>query len=222
VEMRSPRPAPLAAGFTLVELLVVIAVIGILAGMLFATIPGITRKRTLATATAELNEVSTAIEAYKAKYGFYPPDNPGYVAINPLYYELSGTVSANGGYQPIDGSATVTTAAMSVLGVNGFANSSTSINGDEDHSAPINFLKGLRNDRIGTTNRAGVNVKLLVCSITWDGPTCVINPGSICPFQYNSSHATNNLSSYDLWVDLFIGGKTNRISNWSKQPQIVH
>jgi hypothetical protein len=41
------------------------------------------------------------------------------------------------------------------------------------------------------------------------------------PFSYNSVNPTHNPNSYDLWVDLVIGGKTNRISNWSKQYQII-
>ena len=40
------------------------------------------------------------------------------------------------------------------------------------------------------------------------------------PWRYNSSSPTNNPGSYDLWVQLSIGGKTNLICNWSKQVQI--
>jgi len=40
------------------------------------------------------------------------------------------------------------------------------------------------------------------------------------PWRYNSANPTNNPGSYDLWIQLKIGGKTNLISNWSKQAQI--
>jgi hypothetical protein len=40
------------------------------------------------------------------------------------------------------------------------------------------------------------------------------------PFRYVYP-GTNNPSSYDLWIDLSISGKTNRISNWTRQPQIL-
>jgi hypothetical protein len=34
-----------------------------------------------------------------------------------------------------------------------------------------------------------------------------------------STNPTNNPGSFDLWIDVLYGGKTNRISNWSKDPQ---
>ena len=43
----------------------------------------------------------------------------------------------------------------------------------------------------------------------------------INPWRYNSSNPTNNVNSYDLWVDIIMKGKTNRYSNWSTKPQIV-
>ncbi len=67
-------------------------------------------------------------------------------------------------------------------------------------------------------------LKLLACSIP--GPYNVVTPASIVPananpFRYNSSNPTNNPNSYDLWVDIVISGKTNRINNWSSEPIIV-
>lgn len=66
---REPR-----TGFTLVELLVVIAIIGILMAVL---IPAVTRSITTAKETAirlEIDLISQALEAYKLRYGDYPPD----------------------------------------------------------------------------------------------------------------------------------------------------
>jgi hypothetical protein len=40
------------------------------------------------------------------------------------------------------------------------------------------------------------------------------------PWRYNSSNPTNNPNGYDLWIDLSISGKTNRISNWNRTVQI--
>jgi hypothetical protein len=40
------------------------------------------------------------------------------------------------------------------------------------------------------------------------------------PWRYNSSNPTNNPGSYDLWIQLVIGGKSNLICNWSKQVLI--
>src|SRR5215469_12172471 len=89
-------------GFTLIELLVVIAVIAILAALIFPVVGAIKRIRVQTRARSELTQVESAIADYKAKLGFYPPDNgnnkvpatfnPG---SNQLYYELIGTVLTN-------------------------------------------------------------------------------------------------------------------------------
>ena len=70
----APSGAALCAGFTLVEMLVVITIIGILAGL-------ITARRLAARSTprtpsivVELSQLDTACKAYKEKFGEYPPD----------------------------------------------------------------------------------------------------------------------------------------------------
>src|SRR5687768_12996877 len=92
-------------GFSLIEMLVVIAVIGILAAILLGALPAISDKKIRSSVRAELQRLTTAIEDYKAKHGFYPPDNPDTanaaraVAQPPLFYELVGTrveVNADG------------------------------------------------------------------------------------------------------------------------------
>ncbi len=100
----APPPAPAARAFTLVELLIVIGVIAILAAMSFPIMGAIKRSEILHRAQAELGQVETAIESYKTKLGYYPPDNvPPQAAwsttanwpVNQLYYELLGTTATN-------------------------------------------------------------------------------------------------------------------------------
>lgn len=60
-------------GFTLVELLAVITIIGLLAGMLIPAIAGAVGRAKEAACQAELNLLATALTNFKAKYGEYPP-----------------------------------------------------------------------------------------------------------------------------------------------------
>ncbi|MEW4456077.1 type II secretion system protein [Bremerella sp. JC817] len=61
-------------GFTLVELLVVITIIGILAGLALIGLPGVIRSVQSAAMHAELVQIGTAIEEFQKERGSYPPD----------------------------------------------------------------------------------------------------------------------------------------------------
>jgi prepilin-type N-terminal cleavage/methylation domain-containing protein len=61
-------------GFTLIELLIVIVILGILAGVVLFATGGITDRGTVAACKTDLKNVETAVEAYRAKTGQYPPD----------------------------------------------------------------------------------------------------------------------------------------------------
>ena len=60
-------------GFTLVELLVVITIIAILAGLLTVTIQGVFNRTGVFTVQMDMKKIESALEAFKTKYGFYPP-----------------------------------------------------------------------------------------------------------------------------------------------------
>src|SRR5436189_5248442 len=65
------------ASFTVIEVLLVIAIIIILAGLILSTVGYVQKKGARSRAEAEIAAMSAALESYKADNGIYPRDNPG-------------------------------------------------------------------------------------------------------------------------------------------------
>lgn len=59
-------------GFTIVELLIVIVVIGILATLVIVTFTGIQQKARNSQRVTDIDAVDSHVEAFYAQYGFYP------------------------------------------------------------------------------------------------------------------------------------------------------
>jgi len=221
--LHAPRSTP---AFTLIELLVVIAVIAILASLVIPVSGAVRAAGTKRRAMAELTQVETLIESYKEKLGHYPPDNPGNPLLNQLYYELMGTTNDAGtrSYITLDGSASVPVGGVSALfgpKVSGFVNSTAGGGGDEAGGA-TRFIKGLKPGQIASPNGPAKGPVLLV-GVPWQkGPPPFDVPPltgtNLNPWRYNTSTPTNNPNTYDLWLDVVIGGKPFRICNWNKQP----
>ena len=182
-------------------------------------------------------QIETAIESYKAAYGFYPPSNPNGSLTNQLYYELVGTFNTSTvQYTTLDGRSQVPAGNVSgYFGVNGFLNCTKSGAG-EDTPVAKTFLPDLKATQIWQyTNPPGkfsIGVDLLIGSL--GGPDQFYRPLNVAgmnPWRYNSSNPTNNPGSYDLWIQLSIGSsfssintftRTNKylICNWTKQFQV--
>jgi len=232
-------PRRRSAAFTLIELIVVIAIIAVLASLIFPIVGAVNKQKLISTARTQLKGIEAAIDGYKTKLGFYPPDNPNGPITNQLYFELMGTTN-NAAGQPgavptlwvtMDGSAqigtTTTPNITTVFGVTGIANSSTRAHSDDSGAAASTFLNNLTPNQVGvldTSSTVGQQIKLLVCSVPWPPektPAPLPGDPGVTPFCYNSSHPTNNTGSYDLWVDVVVKGKTNRVCNWSTQPIVL-
>lgn len=72
-------------GFTIVELLIVIVIIGILAALVIIAYNGIQQRGRDADRTSDLRALKTSIELYKADFGYYPSagtDNVGHPIAN--------------------------------------------------------------------------------------------------------------------------------------------
>ena len=66
---------PASRGFTLVEVMVVVVIIGMLAAILVPVLGGIIRRTNEAAVKVEINSLENAIADFKAKYGSDPPDH---------------------------------------------------------------------------------------------------------------------------------------------------
>lgn len=210
--------------FSLVELLVVIAIIATLAALFLGVGNVVALKSHIQAAQSEEKALETAIDTYHAKFGFYPPSSAiGTVLTNQLYYELIGTTNAPVAqtFTTLDDSSTIKASdATTYFGVSAFMNC-TKGSSEDAHPAQT-ILAGLKPGQIAT-NSDGVFV--ITTSVISDPiyrpmPSYTTRAGSPAnPWRYLYP-GVNNPNSYDLWVQIFIGGKTNLICNWKNAPQI--
>jgi prepilin-type N-terminal cleavage/methylation domain-containing protein len=215
--------------FSLIELLVVIAIIAVIAAILLPVGNRVALKARIQTAQSEMNQVETAIDAYHAKFGFYPPCNGNTnimaALTNQLYYELVGTTTNfNNGvtnFVSLDQSSTLPAATVQeYFSIGGIMNCTKGVG--EDAVKAQTFAGGLKPGQVAT-NIDGVYV--LTTSAASDGiyrpmqsySTLSGRPANPWRYLYPG---INNPNSYDLWVQVFVGGKTNLICNWKDTPQI--
>jgi prepilin-type N-terminal cleavage/methylation domain-containing protein len=233
------RKSQTARAFTLVELLAVITVIAVIAAFTFPVLTTVKIHQYESTTEAEMAQLETAIDSYHAYYGFYPPDNSvafvpttpntavtSYDTINQLYFELVGVYQTNDSngilYETLDNRSYIYASQASVtFGTPGFANCNKPGASEETRRAQ-SFLTDLKPNQYATNGVSPGTVNFLTPSV--GGPdvnyayrTLGLN---INPWRYNSSSPTNNPGKYDLWAQLFIGGKKYLICNWSKQVQV--
>lgn len=216
-----PKMAPTRRAFTLIELLMVIGIIGVLAGMILVGGNAFIKKGKLNRTKAELSQLEAAIDNYKTFKGVYPPDGKLSAAVGPLYYELMGTAPTSTGYEVVKGDDAISKVLVqATFGRSGFLNAST------DQSEVRSFLTAHKGVQTKTTSGG---VVLLVAPV--EGPAYPGLDLGLNPWCYVSSNPTNSRTTaagggYDLWADIsvrntFGGYTTYRICNWQRAPIIV-
>jgi len=206
------------------------AVIALLAGLTFPAVQGVKRSAIRTRAKNELRAVETVLERFQQKIGYYPPDNPNNYALNQLYYELLGTTNVGTAnapvYMTLDGSARISASELTkAFGnkITGFANCSRAGRGD-DTAGGVAFVDKLKSSQfLSMQVLASPPVSWTVLGSSIEGPLEFQNDQhvKINPWRYNSSSPLHNPKTYDLWIDVTVGNKTNRICNWSDQPLVV-
>jgi prepilin-type N-terminal cleavage/methylation domain-containing protein len=204
------------AGFTLIELLVVISIIGVLAALTVGLTGLATRKSKESRVRTELTKLASDIENYKSALGMYPPDHPGMPSTNQLFYELSGTLFANNAFAVQGRTESIPASSVTAyFGTLGFSNS----------ARDPKELKFTTEFKPSQYQRFKDSPPLDVLSVPVPGPAYWALPssrgGTINPWLYVSSSPTNNAERFDLWTEVHIGGKIERISNWETDPVVV-
>ena len=215
MNMTTLRRHPLRA-FTLIELLVVISIIALLAGLVISLLPGINEKKVRARVRTELEKLELAINAYKAKVGFYPPDNPLNSGQSPLYYELTGTqrIDRNDGSPPtfrdrdmrpfpFPMSDITTNLIGTYFNTSGFINSEGEMNERKEYCPNLKSNSNYR----AIPGTASPGIQLLL--VPYQGTN-----GDFNPWHYNSSNPQHHPEGFDLWAVVVVGDKTITIGNW--------
>jgi prepilin-type N-terminal cleavage/methylation domain-containing protein len=192
--------------FTLIEMLVVIAIIGILAALIVGGLSRAGDRKVRSRVSTELKGLEAVIGSYHKKHGFYPPSNEKPIGgvvntgTNQLFYELTGTKYDKAADTFTDiFRDTITSAALDgLLGAKGIVNA-----GESEQ----NFLPNLKPSGYAFIPNSAPPFRVLV--VPYKGPG-----GDFNPWHYNSAKPVHNPDGFDLWAEVLIAGKTNIISNW--------
>lgn len=201
--------------FTLIEMLVVIAVIALLATLIAGAGIRAAEARKIKRVEAEKQRLVTAIEAYQHALGSYPPDNglmvkdPSpdrpYAGTNQLYYELTGPTYVNDdpknpAYKAFDTSLIRSNDYYMAFNREGVRNS---IEPRPFYNPPPKAVD-YRSNFVSNVQNANV----LMVPVDFQG-----NANN--PWRYDSSSTNrHNSESFDLWAVFTVGGKNITNGNW--------
>ena len=135
--------------FTLIELLMVIAIIGILAGILIPTVGAVRKQANIAASKSQLSNYVTAITMFKGEYGYFPftdaqvtGDSKGGKNVNSLNDDFIQTLSGR------DGSTVVQEGGnRRSIGFHSFSESEFLLDDNDQVATPLTIA-----DRFSNTN----------------------------------------------------------------------
>jgi prepilin-type N-terminal cleavage/methylation domain-containing protein len=215
--------------FTLIELLVVISIIALLAGLIVGLARNAGQSNKRSRIQAERDQVITAIEAYKAHFGHYPPDNVApstkivNAVTNQLFYELTGVLvdESQGKFHARDREQ-----RFSGVPVRAFFNRDGFVNAGTNPKELKSFISLKASQRRAISSLTpGPEIEVLAVTVDWPPNASSVVPFNystdpqirrVNPWRYVSTNPTNNPDSFDLWAEFVEGGKIKIICNWSK------
>jgi prepilin-type N-terminal cleavage/methylation domain-containing protein len=224
--MKTNNIKPSVAAFTLIEVLVVIAIMGIIAAMVLTGGQYASTVKKETAVKAEREKLQTMIDNYQAKLNFYPPDNgnlaalsssaaeylyENYTASNALIYELTGVTNLTNSALIFNGN-TISLASgdfPNYFNRTGIANA--------DSSEPQNFFKPPPMPQ-DYTNYPGTPLHSYdALGLLVPVPLTGTQPNF---WHYDASSARrHNQNSYDLWAEFAVGNKNGKVvvetnGNW--------
>lgn len=78
-----------ASGFTVLELMIVLVIIGILAGIVGLNLIGAAEKAKISATQTSMKTIEAALKMYRVENNSYPPTNPGLAVLVGRYGQLS-------------------------------------------------------------------------------------------------------------------------------------
>jgi len=197
---RQPRRGG-AESFTLIELLLTMAIIAILMGLTFAAVTALYSRASRSRASSEIQAMSAALEGYKTDNGIYPPSDGSLLLTNTPYANFDGT-SVN--YQ--------TNSQILYQALSGQTNFS------DVHAAGVKTYMNFKANQLGNLNSTGA----------WGaGSTYVQDPWTYS-YAYSTGPSVSTVGAtnspyngpgfFDLWsTGGLLAAKVNTnawISNW--------